>query len=148
MATTDDIIIERAARALRNRNKAGRMAPRGDDKTGWTGYVDDVRAVLDAIRTPTDAMKASGSRGIYGYLQGLENDWRVETAEDEWSEEAGAAFSAMLGKLLGEEDVALREDSEDVDEPEETEQVEETEEVEDAEDGGRHAAGESDEQDY
>lgn len=51
-------MIERMARVLADRNKAGS----GGD---WPYYVDDARAVLTALREPTPGMIEAGERAAW-----------------------------------------------------------------------------------
>lgn len=50
-------MTERVARTLRTLTKQNGGKYRGDDDTGWRDYVEDARAVIEAMRSPTADME-------------------------------------------------------------------------------------------
>lgn len=77
--------LERAARALRERGKHNGSIVHGDDATGWQHYVDDARAVIEAIREPTDGM----IEHAFNHMEANGNDPRF-------------AWEAMIDQLLAD----------------------------------------------
>ncbi|WP_417592726.1 hypothetical protein [Parasphingorhabdus sp.] len=61
--------LEKVARTLRKRTKANGGICRGNDETGWQDYVEDARAVLEAMSVPSmsmvDAVHDSEDQGLH-----------------------------------------------------------------------------------
>lgn len=62
-------MIERVARTLRELTRKNGGVCRGNDETGWRDYVEDARAVIEAMRSPTmgmvDAVHDSEEQGLH-----------------------------------------------------------------------------------
>lgn len=62
-------MIERVARTLRKLTIANGGACRGNEDTGWCDYIDDAKAVVAAMRSPTmdmvDAVHDSGAEMLH-----------------------------------------------------------------------------------
>ncbi|PHR19438.1 MAG: hypothetical protein COA41_07090 [Sphingopyxis sp.] len=62
-------LLEGVARTLRERTKANGGICRGNDQTGWRDYIDDARAVIEAMSSPTmsmvDAVHDSEDQGLH-----------------------------------------------------------------------------------
>lgn len=84
--------LERAARKLRELTIKNGGVCRGDDETGWLEYIDDARAVLLAIREPSEAVLRAmrDTVPVSGHEWEYENDeavahWQsmIDAARDE-----------------------------------------------------------------
>jgi hypothetical protein len=84
-------LLERLARTLRELTKQNGRQCHGDDETGWRYYVDDARAVLAAIRQPSEEMVSHGA------LQLAEGD-----GVDVDLQQVAAAWRQMIDAALAE----------------------------------------------
>lgn len=61
--------LEKVARTLRERTKANGGICQGNDETGWRDYVEDARAVIEAMSVPSmsmvDAVHDSEDQGMH-----------------------------------------------------------------------------------
>lgn len=81
--------LERAARALADRADGGpwEHLPRAHHQL----YIEDARAVLEAIREPSEAMKRAGTAVMRG------------DGDDKYWADAVGAYAAMIDAALAEE---------------------------------------------
>lgn len=77
-------MVDRCARAI--------CATRGHDWDPCGGYFEDVRAVLEALKTPSEGMVAVGGRIDAGLSSGRASEAYEATARD--------VFTAMISSIL------------------------------------------------
>lgn len=66
---------------MRDRTKMNSGTCKGDDETGWHEYLEDARAVLIALREPSEGMLDAGTEIIR----------HVQPAESEFAQASDAA---------------------------------------------------------
>lgn len=87
-------IVERAARALRELD--GHAPDIEDDNPTWQNYLSNVRAVLQAIREPTDGMMEAGAEIIRNVGPSESPEAHRNDAANTWRFMVDEALSARV----------------------------------------------------